>query len=68
MHDALDGAGVPVVTPSFDGPFGRTFTPGPARREGGTGGLSPAGFRAPGHHVIGSESKPSVPVSENHPA
>lgn len=36
--------------------------------EGGTGGLSPAGLLAPGHHVIGSASKPVVAVSENHPA
>lgn len=26
LHDALAAAGVPVVTPPFDGPFGRTFT------------------------------------------
>ena len=26
LHDALDAAGVPIVTPAFDGPFGRTFT------------------------------------------
>jgi len=26
LHDALDAAGVPIVAPAFDGPFGRTFT------------------------------------------
>jgi predicted enzyme related to lactoylglutathione lyase len=26
LHDSLDAAGVPIVTPPFDGPFGRTFT------------------------------------------
>jgi predicted enzyme related to lactoylglutathione lyase len=26
LHDTLDAAGVPIVTPPFDGPFGRTFT------------------------------------------
>ena len=25
LHDALDAAGVPILTPPFDGPFGRTF-------------------------------------------
>lgn len=25
LHDSLDAAGVPIVTPPFDGPFGRTF-------------------------------------------
>lgn len=25
MHDALAAEGVPIVTPPFDGPFGRTF-------------------------------------------
>jgi predicted enzyme related to lactoylglutathione lyase len=26
LHDALESAGLPIVTPPFDGPFGRTFT------------------------------------------
>ena len=26
LHDRLETAGVPIVTPPFDGPFGRTFT------------------------------------------
>ncbi len=26
LHDSLAGAGVPIVGPPFDGPFGRTFT------------------------------------------
>ncbi|MFI7545258.1 VOC family protein [Actinoplanes sp. NPDC049599] len=26
LHDALAAAGVPIVTPPFDSPFGRTFT------------------------------------------
>jgi predicted enzyme related to lactoylglutathione lyase len=26
LHDSLDAAGVPILTPPFDGPFGRTFT------------------------------------------
>lgn len=26
LHDQLTAAGVPIVTPPFDGPFGRTFT------------------------------------------
>jgi predicted enzyme related to lactoylglutathione lyase len=26
VHDGLDAADVPIVTPPFDGPFGRTFT------------------------------------------
>ena len=26
LHDSLVEAGVPIVTPPFDGPFGRTFT------------------------------------------
>jgi predicted enzyme related to lactoylglutathione lyase len=26
LHDALAGAGVPVLVPPVDGPFGRTFT------------------------------------------
>jgi predicted enzyme related to lactoylglutathione lyase len=26
LHDTLESAGVPIVTPPFDGPFGRTFT------------------------------------------
>lgn len=26
LHDSMDAAGVPVVTPPFDSPFGRTFT------------------------------------------
>jgi predicted enzyme related to lactoylglutathione lyase len=26
LHDQLSAAGVPIVTPPFDGPFGRTFT------------------------------------------
>jgi len=26
LHDTLVSAGVPIVTPPFDGPFGRTFT------------------------------------------
>lgn len=26
LHDDLAGAGVPIVAPPFDGPFGRTFT------------------------------------------
>ncbi|WP_199440217.1 VOC family protein [Umezawaea beigongshangensis] len=26
LHDRLDAAGVPIATPPFDGPFGRTFT------------------------------------------
>jgi predicted enzyme related to lactoylglutathione lyase len=26
LHDTLDAAGVPIVAPPFDGPFGRTFT------------------------------------------
>jgi predicted enzyme related to lactoylglutathione lyase len=26
LHDALESAGVPIATPPFDGPFGRTFT------------------------------------------
>jgi predicted enzyme related to lactoylglutathione lyase len=25
LHDSLDAAGVPILTPPFDGPFGRTF-------------------------------------------
>ncbi len=25
LHDALDAADVPILTPPFDGPFGRTF-------------------------------------------
>jgi predicted enzyme related to lactoylglutathione lyase len=25
LHDSLAAAGVPIVTPPFDGPFGRTF-------------------------------------------
>ncbi|MBU4213580.1 MAG: VOC family protein [Actinobacteria bacterium] len=25
LHDSLVAAGVPIVTPPFDGPFGRTF-------------------------------------------
>ncbi len=25
MHDAMAAQGVPIVTPPFDGPFGRTF-------------------------------------------
>ncbi len=25
LHDSLEAAGVPIVTPPFDGPFGRTF-------------------------------------------
>ncbi|KJK43764.1 glyoxalase [Lentzea aerocolonigenes] len=26
LHDDLDAAGVPIVAPPFDSPFGRTFT------------------------------------------
>jgi predicted enzyme related to lactoylglutathione lyase len=26
LHDSLDAAGVPIVAPPFDSPFGRTFT------------------------------------------
>jgi predicted enzyme related to lactoylglutathione lyase len=26
LHDALQSAAVPIATPPFDGPFGRTFT------------------------------------------
>jgi predicted enzyme related to lactoylglutathione lyase len=26
LHDSLDAAGVPILAPPFDGPFGRTFT------------------------------------------
>jgi len=26
LHDELAGAGVPIVSPPIDGPFGRTFT------------------------------------------
>ena len=26
LHDALQSAAVPITTPPFDGPFGRTFT------------------------------------------
>jgi predicted enzyme related to lactoylglutathione lyase len=26
LHDSLAGAGVPIVAPPVDGPFGRTFT------------------------------------------
>ena len=26
LHDTLDAAGVPIVAPPFDSPFGRTFT------------------------------------------
>jgi predicted enzyme related to lactoylglutathione lyase len=26
LHDTLGAAGVPIATPPFDGPFGRTFT------------------------------------------
>jgi predicted enzyme related to lactoylglutathione lyase len=26
LHDTLKAAGVPIVAPPFDGPFGRTFT------------------------------------------
>lgn len=26
IHDAMASEGVPIVTPPFDGPFGRTFT------------------------------------------
>ncbi|AGZ44216.1 VOC family protein [Actinoplanes friuliensis] len=26
LHDTLQSAGVPIVTPPFDSPFGRTFT------------------------------------------
>ena len=26
LHDDLDAAGVPIVSPPIDGPFGRTFT------------------------------------------
>ena len=25
LHDSLDAAGVPILVPPFDGPFGRTF-------------------------------------------